>query len=223
MTIKGNLANTYNRLFYGPDAPLFGEQVWIKPRKEVRRALRGNFIRFFKSRASPKWLFHNRGYVVNTPFPEKFCITVEQLPKFSYMVNRFQNGLPWSNTGLKEFIDARHAIKDSETSFSSSAYYFETRKRELDLLFTAIQREGRVKDNAELDALDIPGKRAEQLIHLGPDGEIFFSGGGWHRFAIAWILDLPYPVTVGLVHRCGIETLVRLRRRGSFELQRGDQ
>ncbi|EON90643.1 hypothetical protein MARLIPOL_17888 [Marinobacter lipolyticus SM19] len=46
------------------------------------------------------------------------------------------------------------------------------------------------------------------LMHLGPGGEPIFSGAGCHRFAMALMMDRPFPAQLGVVH---VSALANLR------------
>ncbi|MEX0605677.1 MAG: hypothetical protein WD623_11175 [Marinobacter sp.] len=50
------------------------------------------------------------------------------------------------------------------------------------------------------------------LMHLGPGGEPVFSGAGCHRFAMAMMLDTPFPAQLGIIHISALEHLPALRR-----------
>ena len=81
----------------------------------------------------------------------------------------------------------------------------------LDLIFERAKQEGRLRTMEEVN----PGCFREEggvLIHVGPEGELFFGGLGAHRFAIARILKLPLPAMIGCVHVSAIPYLTQLRQ-----------
>lgn len=87
----------------------------------------------------------------------------------------------------------------------------EERFETLDAIWREIRERGSVPSRQEL----IPGNFREVggiLMHLGPGGEPVFSGAGCHRFAMAMMLDTPFPAQLGIIHVSALDRLPELRR-----------
>ena len=81
------------------------------------------------------------------------------------------------------------------------------RYKSLDNVFEEVKIEGKFKTENELNPA-IFGERSEAgVIHIGPEGEPFFGGGAHHRFAMAYVLNIPFPAKIGLVHVSAIPHL----------------
>ena len=55
-------------------------------------------------------------------------------------------------------------------------------------------------------------ERGGILVHIGSDGEPCFAGAGYHRFAIAKILNLRFPAQIGCVHIEALDHLDEYRQ-----------
>ncbi len=56
-------------------------------------------------------------------------------------------------------------------------------------------------------------------MHIGPEGRLYFSGAGSHRFAMARILQLPLiKVEIGCVHASAVQYLSEYRWNKNTEI-----
>ena len=84
------------------------------------------------------------------------------------------------------------------------------RYEELDNIYYQIKKEGRLKSQSELFEGNFREKGGV-LIHIGPNGEPYFGLKGNHRFAIAYILNIPIPAQIGLVHKSSVNRIECMR------------
>jgi len=70
----------------------------------------------------------------------------------------------------------------------------------IDKLYDAIKEDGRLLRQQELNPRTIREKGGIH-IHISRDGETLFGGGGFHRLALAKLLNLKrIPVQLGVIH-----------------------
>jgi|GEM_PF-4627209 len=192
-----------NRLKFGPEAPLFCERIWVNP-VDCQLAL------IFKQNITNREV---SGRVISDLWPPeavKEIKPVRELDKMKFCLQRWHHNLSWQDTGAYELVKKaieRHGKYDR----CSSLEEVEERYRQLDLVFETVKKEGRLKTGEEINPVKIR-EQSGIFVHLGPERELYLGGGGLHRFAIAYILNLPVmPAKVGLVHEKAIAYLDQLR------------
>jgi hypothetical protein len=198
--LRAAIRDKFNSWMHSNDFAKYGQTVWINP-KDCAHLLDAEYFRtFFKFR-----LRASSGRVVSQ-WPE----AADLVPLFShekirYCVAHWQNGLSWQAAGAEAYMlgkieqaggyDGCHNLADVRRRFD-----------ELDAVFERIQTTGRLLTRAELDP-DSFREVGGVLMHLGPDGEPVFSGAGCHRFAMALLLNQPFPAQLGVVHVTGLARL----------------
>lgn len=196
-----DLVNCYR---YGPTAPRFAELIWIQP-FQCQRALPHKSV--IEMTGLPRRA--GSGIVVQAPWPYEAAFPVTEHPIVRSCVDHWTSGIPWDATpsyrGLLRSIAEKGAADGCRNMQDVRCRY-----ERLDEIYEEVRQEGRLKTQREVDA----GKWRESggvVIHLGPEGEPFFAGGGAHRFAIALILSLPMPAQIGCVHHSALPYLPKLR------------
>lgn len=198
----------WNRLRFGPGAPLSDECIFVDPRDVRHVYLPG------RTPAVPTFRRRHSGLVVDGdwdqsrgPLPETRATRA--------IHDRFVRGMSWAETGVLDY----HLAMISEKGISEGARTLQdvlARYEALDRVYEEAQRTGRLRPRCEL-----PGHfRREHggiFFHIARDGEPLRSGGGRHRFAIARILGLAsVPAQLGVIHPDAVRAghLERLRRPG---------
>ena len=197
------LRDLSNRIHYGERAPLYCELIYVDTRECQRQlyphvALRGVYKGLFPGQVVNRW-------------PEGGFDRIVDHWKFKACVRRFRDGAEWCETGVYEHLASlirKHGSHDDLTNME------DVRKRymKIDAIFDEVKRSGRLKTRGELKEASFREKSGPR-ISLGPDGTLYHSGGGHHRFAMAYVLDIPLPACVGVVHREALWKFQELRER----------
>ncbi len=197
------LRDLNNRVFHGERGPQYCERVYIYPRECERQ-----FYPHVSLLGVYKGLFS--GQVVDC-WPEHQFDRIVDHWKFKACVRRFQDGVGWSETGVYQELTSiiqQQGSHDNLTNLED----IHRRYREIDEIFEEVKKMGRFKTRGELRADNFREKSGPR-ISVGPDGMLYHSGGGHHRFAMAYVLDIPLPACVGVVHRDGLWKFQELRER----------
>ena len=210
---------------YGPSAPRFNEIIWVDPKK-IKMGLHENVVKkyfgFKKCDIS--------GSVVHSTWPEEQSfhlfalvdpIVLKSESKLTWedsvririqsCIDHWGKGIPWDQTMAYKRLEKK--IKE-KGSFEGCKTHYDISKRyeKLDQIFDQVKAEGRLRLKKESDFHLTIKKNQEAIIHIGPMGELYYGGGSTHRFAIAYILNLPFPSRVGVVHIKAIPILKQLRK-----------
>ncbi len=192
--------DTYNRIAYGPEAPLYSERIWVNP-QECPDCLVGLGDRYSARVILSGW-----------PPPGGKLKKIEDLEKIRFCHNHWVKGLPWEETGVFNVLE-QEIKRHPRSCFDDCRNRVEIKRRydQLDALFEEIKRERAVKKQKEVDPWAFREKEGV-YFHLGPGGCLFFGGGGCHRFAIALVLGLTrIPAKIGCVHVTAFPRLRELR------------
>lgn len=194
-----------NRLKYGPQAPRYAERIWIRP-SDCSRYIEA---RDLTDRLGGK-VRQMSGKVVED-WPSDLEQPFENHPKLTYCWAHWCDGKDWQEAGAIDFLLGKIAISPTGiTDQCSTPEEVWNRYRTLDLIWEGVKAQGYFPTRQELDS----GNYREVggiLMHLGPGGEPIFSGAGCHRFAMAMLLDRPFPAQIGCVHTSALESLSRFR------------
>jgi hypothetical protein len=199
--------DAWNRLRFGADAPRYAERIWIDPSQCRKYIEAKDLARDFCASARQM-----SGRVVRT-WPAFLEQELDQHPKLGYCWSHWREGKSWQHSGAIDFMLGQIAV--SKTGITDDCCTLEDviqRFNKLDEIWSEVQLRGLLPPRKELD----PGNFREVggvLMHLGPGGEPFFSGAGCHRFALALMLEVPFPAQIGIVHRSAIKCLPQLRLR----------
>lgn len=188
--------DSINKIHYGSSAPKYAERIWINS-QDVKMA-----IPILGGRRSS-------GVVIKDNWPFKYAIPIYEVPKIRCCIEHWINNISWEETGVYDIVeDLINKKPGHDSCFNMND--IKNRYEKLDEIFDKIKIEGRLRTREEIS----PNSFREQggvLIHVGPHGELFFSKGGHHRFAIAYILNLPIPAQIGCVHASALPYLDALR------------
>lgn len=136
------------------------------------------------------------------------CERVRETPIYRGLRQRFEEGRDWTDTALYERTVERFDDRDSVRGYDSPAEFLEVRCAYLDDLYASVREDGyrpneaatheaAAADNAFEDAY---ANHLEPLVAVSRRGECYWLEG-YHRFAIADLLDLDaIPVYVLVRH-----------------------
>ncbi len=193
-----------NRVRYGAAAPLSAMAIYPRPRDITRAYARGN--------GYPKLGRQHSGMVKAGDW-DKHTKTLLDNTKLRSCQMRWVDGAEWQETPIykqmAEQIQQGRVPDDCRSSADVLARY-----TALDRIFEETRARGRLLDMEELPHYYYRRAHGATLVHVGRDGTCLRSGGGAHRFAIAYILDLPeMPAQLGVIHPDAIKNghLERLR------------
>lgn len=206
-SVRAFFRDTYNRIAYGPETPLYLERIWVNP-QDCAGCVVGLGDRHSAKVIDSGW-----------PPPGGRLRKVEDLVKIQSCRDHWVKGIPWEETGLFNVLE-EEIKKHPRSCFDDCRNREDLRRRynQLDVLFEEIKRERAVKKQEEIDRWVFREKEGV-YFHLGPGGSLFFGGGGCHRFAIALILGLTrIPAKIGCVHVTAFPRLRKFRE----EIARGD-
>ncbi len=205
--------NLKNRWRYGAMAPRFAEIIWVKPR-ECSKALASDTLKKVFG-FSEHEIF---GRVVESCWPLEEVRLITNLSLIKYCIEHWVHGVPWEDTGEYDRMEKR--IRESPFGHSQGCRNRDDiirRCENLDRIFEQAKQEGRLRTKEEISPENDWDLR-EMVIHIGPEGELYKGGSGMHRFAIAYILDIPFPAQIGLVHVSAIPYLDDFRKRSRVDL-----
>jgi hypothetical protein len=190
------LRDVLNTLRYGSQAPRYAERIWVRPRA-VRYALHG-----------PGYYLTCSGRVIS--IEENFqLVDLLETSRIKSAFSHWVDGVPWELTpDYRVTLDAVANGKD--WGGCSTEDDLRARFHRLDRIFEQTRTDRRLKTRKELD----PSSFREEggiLVCIGKGGEPLLYDG-FHRFAIALILDLPaVPAQLGFVDEAAIGSVQQYR------------
>lgn len=197
---------------YGFESPRYAERIWVNP-KTITRALT------IESVTKLTGLEHHRkasGRVVEKNWPSEASgsiISIYDLPEVKFCVDHWVKNVSWENTGAYNHMI--NVIKQTGSSFNGCFTKDDilNRYKNLDYAFDEVKKEKRLKPAKEVRPNNFREKGGV-YVHVGPEGELFFGGGGRHRFTMSIILGLDkIPAQIGIVHKSAIPHLKKLRNK----------
>lgn len=192
--------DTYNRIAYGPGAPLYAERIWVNP-QDCLDCLDGLGDRYSAKVILSGW-----------PPPGGKLRKIEDLLKIRSSYDHWVKGIPWEETGIFGFLE-KEIERHPRSCFDDCRNQEDIRRRynQLDVIFEEVRKERALKRQVEVDPWAFREKEGV-YFHLGPGGSLFMGGGGCHRFAMALILGLTrIPAKIGCVHVTAFPRLRELR------------
>ncbi|TVR18835.1 MAG: hypothetical protein EA391_01610 [Balneolaceae bacterium] len=189
-----------NKLRYGIHAPKYMERIWVNPmeishmitKQEVHRV-----TGIHRNRASGVIVDWNK---INERIPlmEDF--------RMQYCFKHWRDGRSWQEIGVFDYMMQTKSYGNWPLEKIKARYTM------LDQAFQKTKEIGRLKTRQEIN----PGNFREEdgiLVHIANDGEIIFGGNGFHRLAMAQVLELKQiPACLGLVDKKAISYLKKYRK-----------
>jgi len=185
--------NLRNRMKYGPSAPKYGEIIWFTPDDStmiIPDRHSNYYFGFFNEPISAR--------IVDFSFQPVKAVPITKTTKLKKCIDHWNNGIPWEDTGL---YDEMHELVLKKGSHDGCKNFNDIVKRyeKLDQIFYKAKRDGKLLN------------KTTGFLNIGPNREVYWSGGGQHRLAIAYILKIPMPAKIGLVHVSAISYLSEFR------------
>ena len=200
---RGRLRDIHNRLRYGAGAPRYAELIWVDP-SSIKTAL-----------VLPAPVARYGSGRVVRQFPDASVaprVPVQDIDKIAACLEHFSGGVSWHQT---RFIRS-HAVELADRmgwSRSVAVDFLVNRFSCYDDLYEQIKTEGQMRTRQELRRRNFR-EEGGVVVHLGPDGELFYGKCGNRRFAIALALGLQtIPAIPGYVHVDSLSRLAELRVR----------
>lgn len=198
--------DSFNRLRFGARAPRYAERVWIHPSDCHRYIEAADLAKRLGSRVRQM-----SGKVISH-WPSELEQPFENHPKLTYCWAHWRDGKDWQASGAIDFMLSRIAVSPTGvTDKCRTPQDVQARFDTLDRIREDILRRGHFPSRQELEPANFR-EVGGILMHLGPGGEPVFSGAGCHRFAIAMLMDKPFPAQLGCVHASALEYLPALRK-----------
>lgn len=230
--------NIKNAVRYGRSAPKFGEVIWVDPQR-VTRGLPSSVTRELFGRMPPQ----TSGRVVESSWPVEQAFRITGVPeqcfdngvdaigleakfriRFKSCIDHWVHGIPWEETGVYELMERLMSKSKARPHEGCRNMDDVVRRYEnLDRVFDQVKQEGRLRLKTEADSKNHWIDDREAVVHIGPGGEPFFGGYSLHRFAIAYILNLPFPAQIGLVHKSALPYLDGFRMFRGHHTETGPQ
>lgn len=140
------------------------------------------------------------GRVVGGDWDREVRVRFEQMPKVRSVRRRFEDGVPWEETevwaNLVAAIDDRGSIDGCRNRRELRRRY-----REIDALYRSIAAHGFLPRSAFASWHDVDRRLDLPKVNVGRDGTLIKAkGSGYHRIAIARVLEIPVPVRVLVRH-----------------------
>ncbi len=196
-----------NRLRYGPDAPRFGETFWLFPHQCTKALATTALVESSGIRTG-----EISGRVIEEPWPVEKARDIASIAITRHCIEHWVKGVSWKETG--EYERMQKLIDNSPSGQVQGCRTMADvvkRCENLDRIFEQAHREGRLRRKEEIKP-EHDWELREIVMHIGPKGELFKGGSGMHRFAIALILEIPFPAEVGFVHVDAITHLPGYRK-----------
>ncbi|MFW2589096.1 hypothetical protein [Sagittula sp. SSi028] len=179
-----------NRVRFGADGPLSDMAIFPDPREitQCYQTLPGLRLR---RRAS--------GRVMGGDWDKSRASATDNY-KFQSCRMRWVDGADWEETPVFQKMVAEIA-KGRAPDECRSVEDVKSRYAKLDRIFAETQARGRLLRMHELPDAYYRREHGASFVHVARDGTCLRSGGGYHRFSIAKILELPeMPAQIGVVH-----------------------
>lgn len=198
--------DTYNIAKYGRSSPKFGELIWVDP-AEIKLGMpsvEGMHPRYDSAK------------VIEKEWPSDKAKPLSQFKKIQFCKKRWVQDIPWEDTGVYEYLNEIIKVKKTVDECSNHEDIVKRYER-LDEIFEEIYQSGEIRTRKKLKLLNIR-EYGGPVVHIGPEGELFFAGAGVHRFYISKVQKKPLPAQVGCVHISSIYRLVQLRNKAHLKV-----
>lgn len=189
----------HNVAHYGIAAPRFAERIWVDP-MQLKSAL-----------VLPPGVrrHHASGLVMDTSELQEVPLFGSR--QFDSSIEHWCRGVPWEETA--DYLAVMEGVRRGERRADCNTEKdVLLRYQRLDALIETVREEGRLRTRPELEKHAFREYGGVQVC-VGKQGRLLLlQHSGYHRFAIAWILNLPLmPAQIGLVDPDAIQYLRLLR------------
>lgn len=180
-----------NRWRFGPEAPLSDELIWICPRDVT------DWYRADPDNGAPRFRRRHSGMVVGGDWDMSRKPFGSQI-KLDSIRDHFERGVPWQKTDIFAWMLKRLDNEGSIDDCTTREELVERYER-LDRIYAEALETGTLRPHGTIN--QTRRENGGILVHIARDGTPLRDGGGMHRFAIAYILDLEkVPAQLGVIH-----------------------
>lgn len=190
-----------NKCRYGIHAPKYMEQIWIDPRKidtVIGKQEVYDVTGIHRNRSS--------AIIVNWDDVDKPTPLMDEY-RIRYCFEHWKTGKSWNELGVIDYMSKTNKYGSWPTE------KIQARFEMLDKAFKETKTLGRIKSRKEVN----PENFREQdgiYVHIAKNGKPVFGGNGYHRLAIAKVLELKQiPACVGIVDKNAIPYLKKYRKK----------
>lgn len=197
--IKVLYRDSINIIKYGIKAPKYAERVWINP----------THINY-KIHLGKKY----SGVVVNFKDIIKYNrpVSIFKDVRIQSCIEHWVNGIPWERT--KDYQNKLQQIKNSKIAWDNDCYSvrdLNEKYLKLDSIFDEIKKTRKLMIRKEINRYEFRELNSFG-VNIDNNGAIYLDSGGYHRFAIAYILKLQkVPARLGCIDYRQIKKLNKYR------------
>ena len=182
-------------------APRTGQRIWVAPDQLQQAPLE---LRFGRA---------DSGRVVGGDW-DRDQVEILSFWKMKAAVQHWRDGVPWEETGIYDHMLETIKLRGSKVDGCDDMDDIVDRYERLDRLFEHVRRSGRLATSAELGRLPARCEVNGIYVHVDRNARPLFGSGGFHRLAIAKVLELPVvPAQLGVVHTIALPNWQRLKER----------
>lgn len=188
VAVKSGARRVSNHLRYGADAPRPHQRITIVPADLVTR---------YAPTKNSQQMFPNRftGCVIDGDWDQKTG-PLNRTSKFKACQKHFQEGLSWEKTTIIAQL-AQRIAKSGPLDGCSNRADLIRRYNNLDHIWEISRLSNALPPDADTNTDATTGI----LVHIRRDGIPIFGNQGFHRVAIAQLLQIPQiTVIIGVVH-----------------------
>ena len=201
LKMKVLLKDGFNHFIYPKFSPKFAERIWINPNDVM------GIIRLGK-KYSAKVIDFNL---------KDFSDMIRELhddERIKSCIDHWINAIPWEET--TDYRKKVYELKNTGKTWDNDCFSVKDLDRKyqfLDQLFMELSQTRKMLTSEQIDQ-----NHFRELntfgIHIGSKGELYLDSGGYHRFAIAYILKLErVPARLGAIDKRQLSKLKELRRK----------
>lgn len=209
-----------NKLWFGTEAPIFKERIWINPKNvqwcipqptEIGLTLHHPD---YESR-NKAWRLSRTliGRVVSNEVDFLPLVPIGELRKVRACLAHWKYGLSWEDAGAIDHLLFKIEHLKMPMSGCKSREDVKRRYQKLDTIFFNVQKSGALRSNSARNRWLVRENDGIE-IHLGHNALPIFGDTGTHRLAMSLALGLnEVPASLGFVHRTALPWLQGLRHR----------
>lgn len=180
------------------------ERIWINP-QDIEHLIYREEIQYVTGKNREQ----ASGTVIDWKKIKNTSLLTDEY-RIQYCLGRWKKGMSWEELGVYEFMKITKKFGDWPRSKVIDRF------ERYDRVYDIVKKEMRLKTRQELDPSNFREKDGI-LVHIGPEGKPFFGGNGYHRLAMALVLELnTIPACIGVVDKNSIHLLKKFRKKDNY-------
>lgn len=209
--------NITNKIRYGFSAPRYTETIWVYGNKIDRMIFWSLLVNKYHSIKNTSALVINSDWpfseainiseFLQSEYVKQYWWTKEFVPKYAGItrivicIEHWVKGITWEDAGAYDFMEKHIEYLGRPIDNCANRKDIIERYKNLDIIFEQAKKERALRLPGESDFhLKRKDGQNKGFVHIDSNSELIWTGPGQHRFAIAYILKIPFPVHIGLVH-----------------------